>query len=69
MTAKIYQQVSAQTQREELILGNLALVRHILGRLAARLPRGIDLDNLERCVAADEVESDLPTMRPALPQP
>lgn len=33
--------------REELILGNLSLVRHILGRLTAKLPPRIDLDNLE----------------------
>jgi RNA polymerase sigma factor for flagellar operon FliA len=57
VSAQIYQQVSAQTQREELILGNLTLVRHILGRLVARLPRGIDLDNLEAAGVLGLVEA------------
>jgi len=41
-----YQHVSNQAQREDLILGHLSLVRHILGRLSAKLPSGVDLDNL-----------------------
>jgi RNA polymerase sigma factor FliA len=57
VSAQVYQQVSAQTQREELILSNVALVRHILGRLAARLPRGIDLDNLEAAGVLGLVEA------------
>jgi RNA polymerase sigma factor for flagellar operon FliA len=57
VSAQVYQQVSAQTQREQLILGNLGLVRHILGRLAARLPRGIDLDNLEAAGVLGLVEA------------
>jgi RNA polymerase sigma factor for flagellar operon FliA len=57
VSAQVYQQVSAQTQREELILSNLSLVRHILGRLAARLPRGIDLDNLEAAGVLGLVEA------------
>src|SRR5438045_1549313 len=47
VSAQVYQQFSSQTQREELILGNLSLVRHILGRMTAKLPPRIDLDNLE----------------------
>jgi len=57
VSAQVYQQVSDKSQREELILGNLALVRHILGRLAARLPRGIDLDNLEAAGVLGLVEA------------
>src|SRR5438105_933762 len=57
VSAQVYQQVSAQTQREELILGNLGLVRHILGRLAARLPRGVDVDNLEAAGVLGLVEA------------
>ncbi len=57
MSAQVYQQVSAQTLREELILGNLGLVRHILGRLSARLPRGVDLDNLEAAGVLGLVEA------------
>src|SRR5262245_16577406 len=47
MSAQVYQQFSAQAQREELILAHLSLVRHILGRLTAKLPPRVDLDNLE----------------------
>jgi RNA polymerase sigma factor for flagellar operon FliA len=57
VSAQVYQNVSVQAQREELILGNLGLVRHILGRLAARLPRGIDVDNLEAAGVLGLVEA------------
>jgi len=57
VTAQVYQKVSAQSQREELILGHLTLVRHILGRLTAKLPRGIDLDNLEAAGVLGLVEA------------
>jgi RNA polymerase sigma factor for flagellar operon FliA len=57
VSSQVYEQVSAQSQREELILGNLTLVRHILGRLAVRLPRGIDLDNLEAAGVLGLVEA------------
>jgi RNA polymerase sigma factor FliA len=42
-----YNQQSVQNQRQALILAHLPLVRHILGRLKAKLPRGVDLENLE----------------------
>ena len=57
MPAQVYQKASAQAQREELILGNLSLVRHILGRLSARLPYGTDLDNLEAAGVLGLVEA------------
>lgn len=57
MSAQVYQQVSSQTLREELILSNLSLVRHILGRLAAKLPRGTDMDNLEAAGVLGLVEA------------
>jgi len=57
MTAQVYQQVSAQSQREDLILGNLSLVRHILGRMAAKLPSSIDMDNLEAAGTLGLVEA------------
>jgi RNA polymerase sigma factor FliA len=57
VSAQVYQQVSVQNQREELILGNLGLVRHILGRLTARFPRGIDVDNLEAAGVLGLVEA------------
>jgi RNA polymerase sigma factor FliA len=57
LPAQIYQQACAQAQREELILSNLSLVRHILGRLSARLPHGTDLDNLEAAGVLGLVEA------------
>jgi RNA polymerase sigma factor FliA len=57
VTAQVYQKVNAQAQREDLILGNLSLVRHILGRLSAKLPMSIDLDNLEAAGTLGLVEA------------
>ena len=57
MPARAYQEVSAQAQREHLIVNNLSLVRHILGRLSARLPHGMDLDNLEAAGVLGLVEA------------
>lgn len=57
MSTLAYQRVSNQAQREELILGHLSLVRHILGRLAAKLPAGVDLDNLEAAGTLGLVEA------------
>jgi RNA polymerase sigma factor for flagellar operon FliA len=57
VSAQAYQEVSAQAQREGLILSNLSLVRHILGRLAARLPHAVDLENLEAAGVLGLVEA------------
>lgn len=52
-----YSQANAQKEREASILANLGLVRHILGRLKARLPSGIDLENLEAAGVLGLVEA------------
>jgi RNA polymerase sigma factor for flagellar operon FliA len=57
MSAQVYQQVRAHAQRDELILGHLPLVRHIIGRLAAKLPHGIDVENLEAAGTLGLVEA------------
>lgn len=57
MPAQVYQKASVQAQREGWILGNLSLVRHILGRLSARFPHGTDLDNLEAAGVLGLVEA------------
>ena len=57
MSTLVYQQVNAKAQREELILGHLSLVRHILGRLASKLPSGVDIDNLEAAGTLGLVEA------------
>ena len=45
-TARNYQQVSQQSEREQRILDHLEYVRHVVGRLVAGLPFGTDVDNL-----------------------
>ncbi len=57
MLAQVYQQLSAQALREELILGNLSLVRHFVGRLLAKLPPRVDLDNLHAAGTLGLVEA------------
>jgi len=57
LTAQAYQRVSAQAQREGLILEHLSLVRHIVGRMAAKFPNGIDLENLEAAGTLGLVEA------------
>jgi RNA polymerase sigma factor for flagellar operon FliA len=42
-----YSMTATQSARDELILDHLWLVRHLVGKLAARLPPGVDVDNLE----------------------
>jgi RNA polymerase sigma factor for flagellar operon FliA len=44
---RTYRRCAAQGQRDELTLNHLWLVRHIVGRLSARLPPGVDRENLE----------------------
>src|SRR5579864_5567074 len=38
--------MSAQNRRDELIMAHLPMIRHILSRLVAHLPPGIDVENL-----------------------
>jgi RNA polymerase sigma factor for flagellar operon FliA len=52
-----YQRVADQSRRDELILSHLPLVKHVLGRLAAELPPGVDLDNLESAGVLGLVEA------------
>jgi RNA polymerase sigma factor for flagellar operon FliA len=52
-----YAQQSQQLQRQELILEHLPLVRQIIGRLKARCPHGVDLENLEAAGVLGLVEA------------
>lgn len=52
-----YDQLAAQNRRQELILEHLWLVRHIVGRMAARFPPGIDAENLEAAGTLGLVEA------------
>lgn len=55
--AQAYSQVAVQNRRDALILEHLPLVRHILGKLAAQLPPGVDLENLESAGVLGLVEA------------
>lgn len=52
-----YRQQVARDERERLILDHLEDVRHILGRIAARLPAEVDRQNLESAGVLGLVEA------------
>jgi RNA polymerase sigma factor for flagellar operon FliA len=53
----VYHQVAARTRRDELITSHLSLVRHVIGRLLAHLPSGVDVENLEAAGTLGLVEA------------
>lgn len=57
MAIATYQQTQARQQRDTLILRHLHLVRHVVGRLVAQLPPGVDLENLESAGTLGLVEA------------
>ena len=42
-----YSRTADQTARDELVVSHLWLVRHLSGKVTARLPSGVDVENLE----------------------
>lgn len=52
-----YQELARKKQQEELILSHLPLVKHVVGRLAIDLPRGVDVENLESAGTLGLVEA------------
>ncbi len=52
-----YSQIAGQSRRDELILAHMELVRHIVGKLVAQLPPGVDLENLEAAGVLGLVEA------------
>src|ERR1700759_3230717 len=42
-----YSRTAEQTARDELVVSHLWLVRHLTGKVTARLPSGVDVENLE----------------------
>jgi RNA polymerase sigma factor for flagellar operon FliA len=52
-----YQRVADLSRRDELILSHLPLVKHVVGRLMAELPPGIDVENLESAGVLGLVEA------------
>jgi RNA polymerase sigma factor for flagellar operon FliA len=55
--AQLYQKEATKARRDQLILSHLPLVRHAIGRLAARLPSGVDVENLESAGVVGLVEA------------
>jgi RNA polymerase sigma factor for flagellar operon FliA len=54
---RTYQKQAAKTRRDQLILAHLPLVKHAIGRLMARLPSGVDAENLESAGVLGLVEA------------
>src|ERR1700677_653251 len=54
---QLYQQEASRVRRDQLILEHLSLVRHAMGRLAARLPAGVDVENVESAGVLGLVEA------------
>lgn len=52
-----YSRTADQTARDELVVNHLWLVRHIMGKVAARLPAGVDVENLESAGVLGLVEA------------
>jgi RNA polymerase sigma factor FliA len=52
-----YSRTAEQTARDELVVNHLWLVRHIMGKIAARLPSGVDVENLESAGVLGLVEA------------
>jgi RNA polymerase sigma factor FliA len=44
---RAYRHVADRNSRDQLIIDHLEFVRHVLGRIVAGLPKGIDVENLE----------------------
>jgi RNA polymerase sigma factor for flagellar operon FliA len=55
--AQSYQQTAVRDRRDALILNHLSLVRHVLGKLLAELPPGLDAENLEAAGTLGLVEA------------
>jgi RNA polymerase sigma factor FliA len=55
--AQTYRDVALQGRRDQLILDHLPLVRHIVGKLTAELPPGVDVENLEAAGVLGLVEA------------
>lgn len=55
--SQIYGQIASQRRRDQLILEHLPLVRHIIGKLLAQLPLGVDVENLESAATLGLVEA------------
>ncbi len=56
-TVRAYQRNAEQQRRDELILGHLPLVKHVIGRLLGDIPASADAENLESAGVLGLVEA------------
>ena len=56
-TVRAYQRNAEQQRRDDLILGHLPLVKHVIGRLLGDLPASVDAENLESAGVLGLVEA------------
>ncbi|MFM8272454.1 MAG: sigma-70 family RNA polymerase sigma factor, partial [Gemmata sp.] len=56
-TLRAYQRTAEQQRRDELIVGHLPLVKHVIGRLLGDLPASADAENLESAGVLGLVEA------------
>jgi RNA polymerase sigma factor for flagellar operon FliA len=56
-TLRAYQRNAEQQRRDDLILGHLPLVKHVIGRLLGDLPASVDAENLESAGVLGLVEA------------
>jgi RNA polymerase sigma factor for flagellar operon FliA len=54
---RAYNQVAEQNRRDDWILSHVGLVRHVVGKLLAQLPPGMDVENLEAAGTLGLVEA------------
>lgn len=54
---RAYDAVTQKERLDQLILDHLSLVRHLVGKLVAELPQGIDVENLESAGVLGLVEA------------
>jgi RNA polymerase sigma factor for flagellar operon FliA len=54
-----YTRTAEQTARDALVVNHLWLVRHTIGKVAARLPAGVDVENLESAGMLGLVEASM----------
>jgi RNA polymerase sigma factor FliA len=57
LAKRAYDAVTQKERRDQLILEHLSLVRHLVGKLIAELPPGIDVENLESAGVLGLVEA------------
>lgn len=54
---QVYDAVAQKERRDQLILEHLPLVRHLVGKMVAELPPGVDVENLESAGVLGLVEA------------